>query len=442
MDSLINTIAPKIIKRGEYTLKSGLTSSVYFDFRSLISSPEILKELSRKILDLIINSVDFKCDYVCGIPSAAVPLASYVSCIGDKKLLMVRTSPKTHGTQKRIEGEYEPHSTVLLIEDTITTGGSVMECVQILREGGLIVKRIVCLLDRSGTNHPLVHSLFLLSDFEKTGAIGPFDLVNMCQNAHQRRIRDIIAKKGRVCLSLDFKNPKKVMRWIQQYGEHVAGFKIHSSMLKRSLDKNQINEITTASVNQKFFVIDDRKFSDIGTITAKQYYQSPFSGYFSIVTVQVVGGESTIQGLIKANCNIGILIVMKMSPHDNLMDEEYQRRAYEIGLKYQKNVIGFVSPNPKADLTFINFSAGVSLDAKQDNLGQHYRLPSQITADVMIVGRGIAQSGDVIGAIKRYNVEKTHTQKKYQDVVVQKFAPTNEQLQSVKTAMDKFVEKY
>ncbi len=390
----------KIVKHGHFTLKSGTKTTIYFDFRSIISNPNILIEFTNQILNYI-NDQDLIVDYVCGVPSGAIPLASFVSCRGKIPLLMVRDKVKKYGNHKSVEGDYKIGGNVLLIEDTVTTGSSLMECVNTLRKSGLVVKKCICLINRSGVNYPLIHSLIDIGVLYQKNLIGPFDQVTPKVSPLITKLREKIQKCGRVCISLDLECIKDIIDWIDRYGEMVCAVKIHSDMLSKQISKSQISRLERVLHDKDLLLIEDRKFGDIGHITQYQYTCLPIKP--DIVTVHAVAGESTIQGLIEADMYVSILLVMDMTTHQNLINDDYSQKVYQMGLKYRSNVIGFVSSNPPPDLTFVNFTTGISLDYRQDSLGQRYRTPSSTTAEVMIVGRSILNSNNITETIKKYN---------------------------------------
>lgn len=132
---------------GEYYLKSGQMTPIYIDLRRIISSPRTLRMTAQALCEIIIAK-GLKYDYVVGVPYAALPLATHVSDILDIPMLMKRKETKSYGTRKAIEGVFTPGNTVLLIEDVVTSGESIRETAEALREEGLKVTDSVAVLDR------------------------------------------------------------------------------------------------------------------------------------------------------------------------------------------------------------------------------------------------------------------------------------------------------
>lgn len=151
-----------LIKKGQFTLKNGTVSDYYFDLKSLVSYPKLLKEVSRKIYDLI----DKECDLLCGVPIGGLPICSYISAEYEIPMIMVRDEKKIYGTQKQIEGNYTKKNNCIIIEDVITTGGSIQKVIDILKDKVNILGVIVILDRQQNYNCSVpVKCLFKQSDF-------------------------------------------------------------------------------------------------------------------------------------------------------------------------------------------------------------------------------------------------------------------------------------
>lgn len=130
------------IKYGEFTLTSGKKSNYYVDIKLASTRPDVLKIIASKMA----REVDG--DIIAGMELGAVPLASAVSLKKDLPFLMVRKESKAHGTKGRIEGTLEKGDVVTVVEDVTTTGGSAAETVEILRDAGAEVNRVLVVVDR------------------------------------------------------------------------------------------------------------------------------------------------------------------------------------------------------------------------------------------------------------------------------------------------------
>ena len=133
------------IKRGQFTLKSGEISSVYVNLREAVTEPHILKMLCS----YIIKDLD-SCEYelICGVPYGAWPLATALSLQTGKPTLLLRKEAKVHGTKNLVDGAYKEGQRVLLIEDVVTSGGSVLKSLKELTNLKLQVASVYSVLDR------------------------------------------------------------------------------------------------------------------------------------------------------------------------------------------------------------------------------------------------------------------------------------------------------
>ena len=132
------------IKFGEFILASGKKSNYYIDIKKATTNPEILKLIGEIIAEKI-KDEDVK---VAGVELGSVPIATAVSIIAQKPLLIVRKKPKDYGTKNKIEGELKEGDKVIIVEDVTTTGGSVLKAVKEIRENGGIVDRVFVVVDR------------------------------------------------------------------------------------------------------------------------------------------------------------------------------------------------------------------------------------------------------------------------------------------------------
>ncbi|MBP7174516.1 MAG: orotate phosphoribosyltransferase, partial [Cloacibacterium sp.] len=157
-----------IIKFGRFTLKSGIESPFYVDLRPLASDPKILKHLANYMLEML--PLD-NFDLICGVPYAALPMATAMSLESYIPLIIKRKEAKEYGTKKLIEGIYSKGQNCLLVEDVITSGKSLLETIPEIENEGIKVSDIVVVLDRQQGGKELleskgyrVHTLFTISE--------------------------------------------------------------------------------------------------------------------------------------------------------------------------------------------------------------------------------------------------------------------------------------
>ena len=125
-----------INKRGIFKLKSGKVSNNYFNLRELFSQPKKMKILSELIFKGINPNIKFpdRRLKICPIPLGAIPLASLIAFDNDLGLIIPRPEKKTYGMQNLIDGKYKEGDHIIVIEDVITSGGSINEILEVLKE--------------------------------------------------------------------------------------------------------------------------------------------------------------------------------------------------------------------------------------------------------------------------------------------------------------------
>lgn len=160
-----------VVKKGNFTLKSGRQSNYYVDFRPLISKPELFATLCNHLATLLPDKDTITPYFVCGLPYAGIPYCSVISIMNMIPMIMLRKETKNHGTKKMIEGTINSEDEVVLLDDILTTGASVLESLGYFKE--YKIKKILVVLDREeGGKKRLeeygfeVESLFTIKDFQ------------------------------------------------------------------------------------------------------------------------------------------------------------------------------------------------------------------------------------------------------------------------------------
>ena len=144
-DLIIGLAELGALQFGDFTLASGQRSSLYVDLRLLVSQPSLMSTAARAYTGLLES---LRCDRIAGIPYAALPIGAAVSLASGVPLIYNRKETKSHGLGKDIEGIWQPGERVVVIEDVITTGGSIVRTVELFRSAGLVVEDAIVLLDR------------------------------------------------------------------------------------------------------------------------------------------------------------------------------------------------------------------------------------------------------------------------------------------------------
>ncbi|WP_375433154.1 orotate phosphoribosyltransferase [uncultured Friedmanniella sp.] len=149
-DRLVALIRALAVVHGEVTLSSGRTADYYVDLRRITLDGEAAPLVGRVLLDLV---ADWEFDAVGGLTLGADPVAEAMlhatAAVGGRlDAFVVRKEGKDHGLQRRIEGSPVEGRRVLAVEDTSTTGGSVLTAVEALREAGALVVGVAVIVDR------------------------------------------------------------------------------------------------------------------------------------------------------------------------------------------------------------------------------------------------------------------------------------------------------
>ena len=129
---------------GQFTLRSGKTSSFYWDKYRFESDPVLLSAVVDELQRLLPSSFD----RLAGLELGGIPLATGLSLKTGKPCLYVRKTAKTYGTCNLVEGGFQAGQTAVVVEDVITIAGQVCASVKQMRELGLIVEHVVCVIDR------------------------------------------------------------------------------------------------------------------------------------------------------------------------------------------------------------------------------------------------------------------------------------------------------
>jgi len=178
---LAQLLLEKSYLEGEFTLTSGKKSEYYFDCKPTALHPEGAYLLGRLLVEELrrIGPVDG----VAGMTLGADPLVSAVTVVSYLEGMplpgiIVRKSPKGHGTNRYLEGlaNFAPGARVALLEDVVTTGGTLLTTAERVRAEGLEVAAVVCVLDREeGGRQRLaeagyrLHALFTRQELKALG---------------------------------------------------------------------------------------------------------------------------------------------------------------------------------------------------------------------------------------------------------------------------------
>ncbi len=133
------------VQFGDFTLASGRQSPFYIDLRRVPGDAALLKQVARAYAAML-RPLSF--DHIAGVPYAALPIGTAVALLLNKPLIYPRKETKAHGTGKSIEGVFAAGDRAVMIEDLVTSGGSVIQAAELLQAAGLEVSDVAVLIDR------------------------------------------------------------------------------------------------------------------------------------------------------------------------------------------------------------------------------------------------------------------------------------------------------
>ena len=177
------TIAKDLLKIGAvffrpdepFTWASGIKSPVYCDNRLTLTAPEVRNDVENGLAALVREYYP-EAEVLMGTSTAGIAHAAITAHLMNLPMGYVRSGAKDHGRQNQIEGRLEKGQKVVVVEDLISTGGSVLEVVNVLREAGADVLGVVSIftygmkkgLERLAAANVINHSL---TDFDTIAAV-------------------------------------------------------------------------------------------------------------------------------------------------------------------------------------------------------------------------------------------------------------------------------
>ena len=132
---LLKIQAVKLSPNEPFTWASGIKSPIYCDNRLTISYPKIRTAIAKGIAELISERYP-KVEVIAGTATAGIPHAAWIAAELDLPLVYVRSKPKDHGRGKQIEGVLHPGAKTVVIDDLLSTGGSVLKAVKAAQNEG------------------------------------------------------------------------------------------------------------------------------------------------------------------------------------------------------------------------------------------------------------------------------------------------------------------
>lgn len=457
------------IREEPITLKSGKQSNFYADLRKTFGHPYVLKNIAQLIANEIylrysdkIDSLPFQRETcVCGMQYAAGPLSTLVSQLTGLGQIVLRKEAKKHGTKKLIEGLKDEYNRVIIIDDVMTSGISILEGISALKPHLSKLDVFVVLNRGEDLNEDFKSSLegiggelkcvFDVNDLplKYRLAINPksmYETLNECikryDDSHpciQKLFKIAKEKQSNLIVSIDDPDPLKVLDIINKVGQQVVCVKLHYDILQfdvRNLEscrKNWdsfLNELLYLKKKFNFLVFEDRKFMDIGNTVYLQYsrVQEMYMGSIDFTNACMTSGPDIVSSMrtyhtSKNEVTPGtcLLLLAQMSSRGSTFAaENIQMCKNAANSTNGKDFVGgyicqskhqieevYASLDSRQDLVY--FTPGVHLEVSKDIKGQCYRTVSEAIekdgCDFIIVGRGIINASDVSETAKLYRKE-------------------------------------
>jgi len=425
------------IRFGDFLLKSGKHSPVYLDLRSIISHPKLLQTLASAMADQLLPSVK----RVCGVPYAALPLATAFSLQTGLPLLIKRKEAKGYGTKKTIEGEFAAGDEILLLEDVVTSGESLLETISELEKEGLKIAQIITVVDREQggmerlrnagyQSEALMSMSSLLSLLHQQGKLEkaqyasvmdyltnpvpePVAPLRKLPKNHNhpvaQRLLDIARKKqSNIIASVDLTRCSEVLEFLEKTGHAICAAKLHIDILE-DFSPEFIIRLKTLAEEKDFLLMEDRKFADIGNTQLLQLSKGVFAiaSWADLVTIHLIAGEAALKAIQdwQYEHKPALVPILEMSSEGALTDQHYMENCSRFLYRYP-DVAAVVCQTFRPEHGLLKFTPGISLRDKSDSKGQQYNDPEYamktLGSDFLIIGRGLYAAADPAQEAEKY----------------------------------------
>ncbi|MGI0090368.1 MAG: orotate phosphoribosyltransferase [Nitrososphaerales archaeon] len=156
---LLELINLKSVEKREkgFTLASGIMSNLYVDLRKVSLDPEGINLIGSLVLEKI-RELAPEVEFIGGLETGSIPILTAVSLLSQNdpkplRAFWVRKKQKDHGLQNTIEGNLEAGAQVVIVDDTVTTGGSSFQAVSAVNDFGASVAQAIAIVDRGAKSN-------------------------------------------------------------------------------------------------------------------------------------------------------------------------------------------------------------------------------------------------------------------------------------------------
>lgn len=419
-----------ILEIGTYSLKNGDKVEYYFNTKKIYSNPTILKYVGDVMSDRIStftkeNDIDYQ--HIVGVPYGSLPLSSVVSHNLEQSLLFVRKEEKTHGTKSLIEGNYEVGDSVVLIEDVITSGSSIIETIEKIENTGLIVSLVVVLFNRqtggllnveeqceipveylydidhlskylqvkkhineydyskiissiaiekkNHINRMVEEKSNLEKDNKFAKSIKNYDFI--FNNPLERLLMSlVVTKESALCLSLDVNKWEDGKKILDLCGQNIVMVKVHCDLFTDITNIDLfIKEIRVLARKHNFLIMEDIKLADVDKISYRKIKNSFFkyhkwANYLTIhgLTSKAVleycsNKENNNDEETNTNHYANLSLVTDMNQKGGFINEDYRVLCRQL-MKEDESMGCVISQDGRHIVNKVKLTPGVAIDGQ------------------------------------------------------------------------------
>lgn len=303
---IIELFNKNCIKFGDFKLKDGSKSNIYIDLKNIISYPYIL----NIILDELYNKIKtLEYNRLIGVPYGGLVISSGMASKFNIPMLLIRKEIKKYGLKKAIEGEYSENDKCLVIEDTITTGSSAIQFIEMIQKYKLLVHDVLVICDRRieqkyNFKNINIHSIFTLNDIievlysnkyikmdiysnikQKIDKINYDDYSPNFDNTNIIKIIDSIKNnKTKYCFDTKFESITQIIELINFYKTHICILKIYSNIIN-NYTVNDGLKLKALAQKYNFLIMDGTMFSYNNDLFITEYTKNKIYSWVDLITL-------------------------------------------------------------------------------------------------------------------------------------------------------------